>query len=212
MEKICCVYKLTNTVTGKFYVGSTFNLHSRMKYHRYSHKKNPNKALGSDIAKYGWDAFRVDVLEECTRENVRDRERFYIESLHAVELGYNMTEATKYGDLMREMNARNWKDPEYRETRSREMSALQKRRLSDPAYLAEKSAQLKRYTDSIKKPVGMYSKNGELLRTFGGIREAERWLVSVGKTQSSSSASSAIADCCRGGRHKTVYGFVWKYM
>ena len=212
MEKICCVYKLTNTVTGKFYVGSTFNLHTRMKYHRYSHKKNPNKALGSDIAKYGWNAFRVDVLEECTRENVRDRERFYIESLRAVELGYNLTKATKYGDLMRDMNARNWKNPEYREKRSRQSSDVQKRRLSDPAYLAEKSEQLKRYTDSIKKPVGMYSKDGELLRTFGGIREAERWLISVGKTQSSSSASSSIADCCRGGRHKTVYGFVWKYM
>lgn len=211
MEKICCVYKLTNTVTGKFYVGSTFNLHSRMKYHRYSHKKNPNKALGSDIAKYGWNAFRVDVLEECTRENVRDRERFYIESLRAVELGYNLTKATKYGDLMRDMNARNWQNPEYREKRSRQSSDVQKRRLSDPAYLAEKSAQLKRHTDSLKKPVGMYSKDGELLRTFGGIREAERWLLSVGKTQSKN-AGTAIADCCRGGRHKTVYGFVWKYM
>ena len=34
MEKICCVYKLTNTVTGKFYIGSTVNLNARMKYHR----------------------------------------------------------------------------------------------------------------------------------------------------------------------------------
>lgn len=212
MNKICCVYKLTNTVTGKFYIGSTYNLKSRMKYHRYSYDRNPNKELGADIAKYGWDSFEVEVLEECTRENVREHERFYIDSLNAVEVGYNIVKATTYHDLMRDMNAKNWRDPEYRERRSKASSAVQKRRLENQEYLAEKSEQLKRYTDSLKRPVGMYSKDGELLHTFGGVREAERWLISAGKTQSSSSASSSIADCCKGGRHKTVYGYVWKYL
>ena len=49
MNKICCVYKLTNTVTGKFYIGSTLNFYARMKYHHYSHDRNPNKELGADI-------------------------------------------------------------------------------------------------------------------------------------------------------------------
>lgn len=212
MEKICCVYKLTNTVTGKFYIGSTYNLKARMKYHRYSYGRNPNKELGADISKYGWDLFSVEVLEECTRENVRERERFYIDSLNAVEVGYNAVRATTYQDLMHDMNVKNWRDPKYRETRSAASREVQKRRLENPEYFAQKSAQLKRYTDSLKRPVGMYSKNGELLHTFGGIREAERWLISVGKTQSKSSASSSIADCCKGGRHKTVYGYVWKYL
>lgn len=211
MEKICCVYKLTNTKTGKFYIGSTFNLHSRMKYHRYSHTKNPNKELGSDISKYGWDSFEIEILERCTRENVRERERFYIDSLNAVEVGYNLVKATTYQDLMHDMNAKNWNDPIYREKHSRLSSEIQKRRLENPDYLAEKSRQLKQYTDSIKRPVGMYSKNGELLHTFGGVREAERWLISAGITQSRN-ASTAISDCCNGGRHKTVYGYVWKYL
>ena len=211
MENICCVYKLTNTVTGKFYVGSTYNFKARMKHHRYSYRQNANKDLGGDIEKYGWNNFTAEILERCTRENVRDRERYYIETLNAVEVGYNMTEATKYIDLMREFNERSWKDPAYREERSRQSSAVQKQRLKDPAYLAEKSAQLKRYTDSIKRPVGMYSKDGELLHTFCGIREAERWLVSAGITQSRN-AGTAISDCCHGGRHKTVYGYVWKYL
>lgn len=212
MEKICCVYKLTNTVTGKFYIGSTYNLKARMKYHRYSYARNPNKELGTDIAKYGWDSFAVKILEECTRENVRDRESFYIDSLNAVDVGYNMVKATTYQELMHDMNVKNWRDPEYREKQSKASSDVQKRRLKNHEYLAQKSTQLKRYTDSLKRPVGMYSKSGELLHTFGGVREAERWLISVGKTQSKSSASSSIADCCKGGRHKTVYGYVWKYL
>ena len=211
MEKICCVYKLTNTITGKFYIGSTHNLKARMKYHRYSHDRNPNKELGTDIEKYGWHCFQVEVLEECTRDNVRDRERFYIESLHAVETGYNITRATKYEDWMRDYNKKMWKDSEYRERKSKQSSEVQRRRLSNPEYLAEKSKQLRAYTDSIKRSVGMYSKTGELLHTFNGVREAERWLISVGITQSHN-ASSSISNCCNGGRHKTVYGYVWKYL
>jgi group I intron endonuclease len=211
MKTICCVYKLTNTVTGKFYVGSTYNLKSRMKYHRYSHDRNPNKALGGDIAKYGWDAFTVEVLEECTRENVREREAHYIETLHAVEIGYNQTKATTYKDWMRGYNAEMWKDPEYRKRRSAQSSDVQKKRLEDPAYLKVKSDQLRRYTSTLKKPVGMFSKTGELLHTFAGVREAERWLLAQGVVKTPN-ASQSISDCARGGRHKTAYGYVWKFL
>lgn len=211
MEKICCVYKLTNTITGKFYVGSTFNFHSRMKYHRYSHQRNPNKELGSDIEKYGWDAFSAEIIEVCTRDNVRERERFYIESLNAVEVGYNQTYATTYKDWMTNYNKTMWHDPEYRKRRSEASSEIQKQRLKNPEYLKEKSDQLKRFTDTLKKPIGMYTKGGELLRTFPGVREAERWLYDHGIT-TKKNASSSISDCAIGGRHKTAYGYVWKYL
>ena len=211
MGKICCVYRLTNTITGRFYIGSTINFKSRMKYHRYNYLRNPNKELGGDIERYGWAAFKAEILEVCTHENVRERERYYIEALKAVENGYNITEATNYSDHMREFNEKMWKDDGYRADRSKQSSAVQRRRLADPSYLAEKSAQLKAYTDTLKKPVGMYSKNGELLHTFAGVREADRWLISAGITQSKN-ASSSIADCCNGGRHKTVYGYIWKYL
>lgn len=211
MKNTCCVYKLTNKITGQFYVGSTFNLKSRMKYHRYNFRNNPNKELGKAIAEYGWDNFTVEVLEECTRDNVRERERFYIEKLNAVAEGYNMTKATTYSDWMKSYNAEMWQNEEYRKERSRASSALQKKRLGNPAYLAEKSAQLKRHTDSIKKPVGMYAKDGTLLQQFNGIREAERWLIENGISTSRNS-SSMIADCCKGGRHKTAYGYIWKYL
>lgn len=211
MKKICCVYKLTNTVTGKFYIGSTLNFKSRMKYHRYSHNRNPNRELGGDIEKYGWEAFKAEILEVCTRETVRDRERFYIESLNAVEVGYNQTESTTYRDWMRNYNAKMWKDEEYRERRRAQSSEVQLKRLEDPEYLKAKSEQLKRYTDTLKKPVGMYSKSGELLHTFSGIREAERWLNDQGITDSPH-ASTCISDCALGKRHKSAYGYVWKYL
>lgn len=211
MEKICCVYKLTNKATGKFYIGSTLNFKARMKYHHYSHDRNPNRELGGDIEKYGWESFEVEILEVCTRETVRERERFYIESLNAVEVGYNQTESTTYHDWMKSYNTKMWTDPQYREKTSKRSSEVQKKRLENPEYFREKSEQLKRYTDSIKKPVAMYSKSGELLHTFNGVREAERWLLANGITNSLH-ASVCISDCALGGRHKTAYGYVWKYL
>ena len=211
MSKIVCVYKLTNTITGKFYIGSTINFKARMKYHKYSYSHNANSDLAADLCKYGWSAFTAEILEICTLDNVRTRERHYIDATRAVEKGYNMVPATNYHDLMADMNARNWKDPSYRKKRSEQSSALQVRRLSDPAYLAEKSRQLKAATDKMKRPVIAYSKDGRIVAKFGGIREAARWLIAEGITKSKH-ASSVLSDACDpNGRHKTAYGYIWKY-
>lgn len=54
----------------------------------------------------------------------------------------------------------------------------------------------------LSKPVDMFSKSGELLRTFPSFKEAER--------QTGISRRN-IHSCCIGGRCKTAGGFVWKY-
>lgn len=210
--KIPCVYMLTNPANGKFYVGSTHNLYSRMKYYKYCSKNNPNKQLGSDIQKYGFDSFKVSILEECDPCILRQRERFYIESLHAVENGYNLTVTTTKSDLMSELNAKAWQNSDYRSAKSAASSALQKRRFENPEYRAQKAKQLKTATDKMKKPVGMYTKGDELLRVFGGAREAGRWLLEQNIT-TCKYCSSLICDACKpDSRRKTAYGYKWKYI
>lgn len=210
--KISCVYMLTNRTNGKFYIGSTKNLYSRMKYHKYNAAHNPNKDLGRDIIRYGFDSFTVSILEECPPETLRQRERFFIESFQAEEIGYNKTKATNYHDLMRELNQKAWQNDEYRAAKGRASSALQKKRLKDPVYLSEKSAQLKAATDKMKKRVGMFTLDGEPIKEFDGVREAARYLVNEG-IASSEHCSAIISDACLPhGRHKTVYKHVWKYL
>lgn len=203
---------LTNKLTGKFYIGSTVNLRNRMKYYKYSFDRNPNKELANDIIKLGFDAFTVTILEECSHDTLRQRERFYIDSLHAAENGYNLTVTTTCSERIKEFNNRAWQNDEYRRDRSRASSELQRRRLIDPVYRAEKTRQLKQATDKMKKPVGMYTKDGEFVRSFDGVREAERWLISNGYT-TSHNASSILSDACDpNGRHKTAYKHIWKYL
>ena len=105
---------------------------------------------------------------------------------------------------MTKRNNKNWQDEEYRRKMSEMNSNLQKERLKDPEYLAEKSAQLKQYTDSIKKPVGQYDKQGNLIAEFGGVREAER-ATGIG--------SSLISAVAKGKKYrKSAGGYVWKFL
>lgn len=104
-----------------------------------------------------------------------------------------------------------WQNEEYREKKSKQSSKLQKERLKNPEYLKEKSNQLKKATNKMKKKIGMY-KNDKLLMEFNGIREAERWLIKNNITKSLN-ASSVIVKVLKSHTYrKTAYGYVWKYL
>ena len=65
-----CIYKITNTITGDFYIGQTINMHER----ELAHRREPQPKMREDVEKYGWDAFKFEIIEECSREELNDRE------------------------------------------------------------------------------------------------------------------------------------------
>ena len=79
--KIVGVYKITNNITGEFYIGSSKNIKSRWASHKIpsAHKKHPNSKLYKDMAKYGLDNFTFEVIEETT--DLKEREQYWIEQL-----------------------------------------------------------------------------------------------------------------------------------
>ena len=74
MDKIICIYKITNTITGDFYIGQTRDFHER----QLQHKREPQPKMRDDVEKYGWDAFIFEIVEECSVEELNDRENEYI--------------------------------------------------------------------------------------------------------------------------------------
>lgn len=72
-----CIYKITNLVTGDFYIGQTIDFQERVT----QHKRDPQPKMREDVAKYGWDNFKFEILEECPREELNDRENYYISEL-----------------------------------------------------------------------------------------------------------------------------------
>ena len=80
-NKIAGVYKITNTITGDFYIGSSNDVKKRWYQHKNPAfwKQHSNVKLYQIMAQYGRDNFTIDVIEETN--NLREREQYYIEQL-----------------------------------------------------------------------------------------------------------------------------------
>ena len=87
------IYKLTNLKNQKVYIGQAANLADRWKDHIKAGLgiDTPNNMLYTAMLKDGVENFTFEVLEECERSALNDRETYYIEFYRSQEHGYNMT-------------------------------------------------------------------------------------------------------------------------
>ena len=83
MKKIIGIYKITNTVTNDFYIGSSKDVKRRWKEHKCQSKWNecPNKQMYQDMQKYGVDKFEFEILAEVEVEKLKEMEQQFIETL-----------------------------------------------------------------------------------------------------------------------------------
>ena len=81
MDKISGIYKITNNITGEFYIGSSCNIKRRWRDHRNpaAWKHQPNSKLYKDMGSYGLDNFTIEVIEETS--SLKEREQYWIEQL-----------------------------------------------------------------------------------------------------------------------------------
>lgn len=90
------VYKITNLINDKGYVGITTNLELRWKAHKkaynYPYIKNP---LYSAMRKYGLNNFKFEIIRDNigSTEELGELERYYIKqyNTHISQHGYNLT-------------------------------------------------------------------------------------------------------------------------
>ena len=72
-----CIYKATNQIDGKVYIGQTNNLERRIREHG-SHAYKDGGPFHDEIRRVGLHNFKFDILEWCRSSVADDRERFYI--------------------------------------------------------------------------------------------------------------------------------------
>ena len=96
MEKICGIYKITSP-TGKIYIGQSVDIKRRWQYHKSFTKTNLDSILYRSFAKYSVDEHKFEILEECKKEDLNERERYYIELYDTFETEHGMN-LTKGGD------------------------------------------------------------------------------------------------------------------
>lgn len=69
------IYKITNTVNNKKYIGQSINIIDRWREHR-QRASNGTEYLYQAIRKYGIQNFVFEVLEECLIEDLNLKEKY----------------------------------------------------------------------------------------------------------------------------------------
>lgn len=96
------IYKITNQVNGKIYIGQSIDISRRWRQHRNASCYDSDIPLYKAIKKYGIDNFTFEVIEECDMSLLNERELYWINFYDSYKQGYNATlEGTIYGHEMK---------------------------------------------------------------------------------------------------------------
>lgn len=89
------IYKITNTINGKSYIGQSTDIHRRWRNEiadsNNSNSHSYNYPLMKAFRKYGADNFKFEVIEECKSEELNQKEVYWIDYFDTFFHGYNQT-------------------------------------------------------------------------------------------------------------------------
>ena len=91
------IYKITNKINNKIYIGQSINIARRWQEHRQRafniNGSQYNIPLYKAIRKYGLNNFSFEILEECIKTKLDEKEQFYIQKYNSNNpiFGYNLT-------------------------------------------------------------------------------------------------------------------------
>ena len=118
--KISGVYKITNTITKDFYIGSSNNIKQRWANHKCPStlKKCPNNPMYLDMQKYGTDKFEFQILEEVEIDSLKEKEQKFIETLKPTynSIRANGWDIERHKEYVKEYNKEYHKYDKYKES------------------------------------------------------------------------------------------------
>ena len=84
------IYKYTNKLNGKVYIGQTVDEQRRINNHK---KASNNSLFHRAIRKYGFENFDYEVLERVDKSLLNEREIYWIQYYDSTnkDIGYNLT-------------------------------------------------------------------------------------------------------------------------
>jgi group I intron endonuclease len=189
-KRISGIYKITNIVNDKCYIGSSVSVFKRLNAHKGLLKNNKhfNKHLQSSFNKYGIEQFTFDILEEVLDINfINDREEYYIKinKSNDREIGYNKRIKcdTNIGRVFSESHKKNLSTSHMGKKRSKESNI--------------------KIIRSQYKPIYKLDGNGYILRKYESILHAHEDNLEIHKNN--------ISMCCNNKINSTG-GYNWCFI
>lgn len=94
-DKVCGIYKITNINNQMCYVGQSVDILNRFTQHcrcGCGMKTPKDNKLYAAMLDCGLESFTFEVVEECPKEELDEKEAYYIKMYNAVNFGYNSQE------------------------------------------------------------------------------------------------------------------------
>ena len=174
MNKIIGVYKITNTITGDFYIGSSKNIKRRWESHKWPSKwkRYPNNQLYKDMQEYGTDKFVFEVLAEVEAGSLKDAEQKFIETLNPTynNINANGLNVERYKETKKESQKKYQKSDKGKESQKKYQKS-EKGKESQKKY--QKSDKFKKAVNKYRSQLCFY--NGETL-TLNALQKRFRKL------------------------------------
>lgn len=98
------IYKITNLVNGKVYIGKTIkSIQKRFGQHKTNFRTGKQTQLYNAMRKYGIENFIVQKVCKCINEKQLEKsEIFFIKFYDSIENGYNVDNGTNCGSKVSE--------------------------------------------------------------------------------------------------------------
>lgn len=102
------IYCIENIITNKRYIGQSVDIYSRWSHHRseLNNHTHDNNYLQKSWDKYGEDNFKFYIIEKCLKQELDDKEIYYINQYKTLnrDYGYNLKEGGQSGLISEESN------------------------------------------------------------------------------------------------------------
>ena len=203
------IYVITNDVNGKQYVGQTArSIEDRFKEH-LKDSQTHDYPLYKAMQKYGIEHFSVKQLEECSTEELDDKEIFWIKKLNTYYEGYNATlggEGTQTRvDEYFEISETYKKTQSLRKTAKKHKCS--KGTVATACKVCGVQIQSSLYGNKNKSIIGFDKNSLEIIGDFPSVHEAARHFNKSGKVDT---VLREIRRSCKRER-PSAYGVIWRY-
>lgn len=219
---ICGIYKITNNITKESYIGQSINIKKRFAEHK---KAKDDYAIHRAIRKYGENNFSYEIIEECKKEELFEKEKYWIKYYNTYSNGYNETEGgegvTKANRIKINQYSLNGKYLKTFDSITDAIIELGKEYSGSQISLVCKGKRKSAYNfqwrykkdfpdkediepiqvvDKTRKEIYQYDKNNNFIKSYENITIASKE-TGIGRTSISN---------CLNGYSKTAGGYKWK--
>lgn len=212
----CGIYKISNTIDDRIYIGSSKNIYTRFAVHKSNliNNHHDNVKLQNFINKYGFDKLVFQDEEYCEEEKLFEREQWYFDNVIRWGYDFNINRDARRANLGKKMSdeqklklsiAKKGKKQSPEHAAKSRLSAVGFKHSQAFKDICSRTHKGKIVSDETKekmsKKVNQYTLEGVYIKTWKSISSVKE----EGKI-----VTSHITACCKG-KINSIGGFMWRY-